>query len=250
MRFAAKSDIGLVRKLNQDAYLVHPTDRDSCIVVVADGMGGSAAGEVASALALRAMEEELTNGGASDSAEARLSRAIRSANSEIYHQAALVPAYSGMGTTIVAAELDARQAVVAHVGDSRAYHLSAQGVLTQLTDDHSLVNELIRRGQLSPSEAAGHPQRHVLTRSLGTLPNVAVDVKSWSWMPGDLILVCSDGLTSYVDDAAIRDSLLGDRPPADKVSALVAAALRAGGYDNITVAVLAHDGEAKWRDCD
>lgn len=250
MRFAAKSDIGLVRKLNQDAYMVHPTDRESCIVVVADGMGGSAAGEVASALALRTVSEELADNSEPESAQTRLSRAIRSANAEIFRQASLVEAYAGMGTTIVAAEIDAQQAVVAHVGDSRAYHISADGVLSQLTDDHSLVNELIRRGQLSPSEAAGHPQRHILTRSLGTLPNVAVDCKAWAWVPGDLLLICSDGLTSYVDEAELKDCLLGEGPLDEKVTALVAAALRAGGYDNITVAVLANDGDAKWRDCD
>ncbi len=249
MRFAAKSDIGLVRKLNQDAYMVRPTGRDSCIVVVADGMGGSAAGEVASALALRVVSEELARGGSADDAQARLSQAVQSANAEIYRQAVLVEAYAGMGTTIVAAEVDQHQATIVHVGDSRAYHLSADGVLSQLTHDHSLVNELIRRGQLSSVEAAVHPQRHVLTRSLGTLPNVAVDCRVWPWAPGDLFLVCSDGLTSLVDETELKDCLSKERPLAEKVTALVAAALRAGGYDNITVAVLANDGDAKWGDC-
>ena len=247
MRFAARSDVGLVRKLNQDAYIVQPDPDGTCVAIVADGMGGEAAGEVASSLALAAVAESLRT--PADASAENLADAVRSANARIYEQASAVASYAGMGTTIVAVLADRRRLVVAHVGDSRAYLYRAGAGLRRLTEDHSLVNELVRRGQLLPEEAASHPQRHILTRSLGPLPDVAVECREWTWQKDDLVLICSDGLTSLVEEAELRACLAAGAELSATVDALLRSALERGGHDNVTVALLANDGDEEWREC-
>ncbi len=220
------TDTGRKRRRNEDAFVCEPP-----LFAVADGMGGAQAGEVASGLAASALRESGANGGG----EQRVAQLIREANRRVHDRAITDAAATGMGTTITAAlvEADGRVAF-GHVGDSRAY-LLRDGRLDQLTDDHSLVAELVRRGELSPQEAEVHPQRSVITRALGTDPDVDVDTFSIDARDGDVFLICSDGLSSYVDGTEIEQLVSrhrGDLEAAAKT--LIQAANRGGGDDNIT----------------
>jgi protein phosphatase len=225
--FTAATDTGRKRRRNEDAYVVEPP-----LFAVADGMGGAQAGEVASRLAAAALSD--TDSGSLSGTE-RVTSLFQEANRRVYERSAADPAVSGMGTTMTVALVEGQEVVIGHVGDSRAYRLR-DGRIEQLTDDHSLVNELIKSGKLSPEEAETHPQRAVITRALGTDPDVDVDAFAVPAQEGDVFLVCSDGLTTMLDDEqilALLESNLDDLPKAGK--ALVAAANRSGGEDNITV---------------
>jgi len=225
--FTAATDTGRKRRRNEDAYVVAPP-----LFAVADGMGGAQAGEVASKLAAAALSD--TDAGSLTGTE-RVTSLFQEANRRIYERSATDPAVSGMGTTMTVALVEGDEVVIGHVGDSRAY-LLRDGRIEQLTDDHSLVAELIRSGKLSAEEAETHPQRAVITRALGTDPDVDVDAFAVHAQAGDLFLVCSDGLTTMVDDEDILALLQrhhDDLPRAAK--ALVADANRHGGEDNITV---------------
>ncbi len=246
MQYVGRSHVGLVRQVNEDGFLVRQFDAGECVIIVADGMGGHVAGEVASALAIETAWDTLSKLPADDP-EKRLQTAISEANAQIFSQSATCETYAGMGTTIVAAIVDAQMMHIAHVGDSRAYKWSQGDGLVQLTEDHSYVNELVRRGQIQPHEAAAHPQRHLLMRTLGTLPDVVIEYHRFSWREEDLLLICSDGLTSTVRDEEIAGVLTGTGELSQKVDALVDAALDQGGPDNITVVALLHDGDSKWR---
>jgi PPM family protein phosphatase len=222
----AVTDPGRKRRRNEDAYVIVPP-----LFAVADGMGGAQAGEVASGLAAGALEESGANGGG----ERRVTELIQEANRRVHQRATTDATTAGMGTTITAAlvEPDGR-VVFGHVGDSRAY-LLRDDRLEQLTDDHTLVAELVRRGELSPGEAEVHPQRSVITRALGTDPDVDVDTFAVDAQPGDLFLICSDGLSSMVDFEEIEDLLRRHRHDLAGASrALIHAANRGGGEDNIT----------------
>jgi protein phosphatase len=228
---------GRRRRHNEDAYVVQPP-----LFAVADGMGGAKAGEVASALAADAVQESRNDG---QSGEARVAALIEEANRRVFRRASEDRDASGMGTTMTAALVEGDEVAIGHVGDSRAY-LIREGRLEQLTDDHSLVAELVRSGKLTPEEAETHPQRSVITRALGTEADVDVDTFSVQAAPGDLFLLCSDGLTSMVDDETILDAV--DRHRADlkeAAKALVNAANRGGGEDNITVVFFEVDGGAE-----
>jgi protein phosphatase len=225
--FTAATDTGRKRRRNEDAYVVAPP-----LFAVADGMGGAQAGEVASKLAAAALSD--TDPGSLSGTE-RVTSLFQEANRRVYERSATDPAVSGMGTTMTVALVEGNDVVIGHVGDSRAYRLR-DGRIEQLTDDHSLVNELMKSGKLSPEEAETHPQRAVITRALGTDPDVDVDAFAVPAQAGDVFLICSDGLTTMVDDddiLALLESNLDDLPKAGK--ALVAAANRYGGEDNITV---------------
>ena len=231
------TDTGRKRRRNEDAFVCEPP-----LFAVADGMGGAQAGEVASGLAAAALRESGANGGG----EQRVVQLIQEANRRVHDRAITDAAASGMGTTITAAlvEPDGRVAF-GHVGDSRAY-LLRDGRLDQLTDDHSLVAELVRRGELSPQEAEVHPQRSVITRALGTDPDVDVDTFSVDARPGDIFLICSDGLSSYVDGEEIERLISDNRFDLQSATkALIQAANRGGGDDNITAVLfaLARTGE-------
>lgn len=245
MQLAAASHVGLVRKINQDGYLVRQESSGAYVVCVADGMGGHVAGEVASALALSTLWEVLCDQAAETDQSARLQAAIQAANEKIHQQANGSEVYTGMGTTIVAAVADSTYIWIAHVGDSRAYLWRKSGDLTQLTEDHSLVNELVRRGQIRPEEALTHPQRHMLTRALGTLPDVVIESRQVSWNRGDILLICSDGLTTHVSDDQVQEFLAGDSALQAKLDVLVQTALEKGGHDNVTVAALFNDEGAQ-----
>ena len=229
---AALSDTGHVRRSNEDSLLDAPP-----LFVVADGMGGARAGEIASqicvetfrALKLPAAEQGLD----AASVEEALQATIAEANRRIFERAGRDPATSGMGTTVTAAVLAADAVVFGHVGDSRAY-VYRDGVFQQLSEDHSLVGELVRSGALSPQDAEVHPHRSVITRVLGTEPEVEVDTWSITPRPGDVYLLCSDGLTGMVGDERIAE-ILDVRPALrDAARELVRAANAAGGDDNVT----------------
>src|ERR671910_2296719 len=220
------SDLGRQRQGNEDNYYVRAP-----LFVVADGMGGAQAGEVASELAVRQFEAGLPDGRAPADA---LSELIRAANAEIHNQARDDPQLAGMGTTVTAAYLDGDTVVVAHVGDSRCY-LLRDGDLIRLTRDHSLVGELVARGKLTEAQAEAHPQRSVITRALGAGADVEVDVEAFPARAGDLFLVCSDGLTGMVHEPQLKP-LLEQPGSLEQVGrSLIAAANEAGGRDNITV---------------
>lgn len=221
-RSAAKTDPGRKRRGNEDAYVVKPP-----LFAIADGMGGAQAGEVASALAADALRE-LPKG-------AKLTDVIQEANRRVHDRASTDAATSGMGTTITAAVVEDDGTITfGHVGDSRAY-LLRDDRLEQITNDHSLVAELVRRGELSPAEAEVHPQRSVITRALGTDPDIDVDTFAVEPQAGDLYLICSDGLSDMVDGGDIEVILRTHRNNLDEAArALIQAANRAGGEDNIT----------------
>jgi PPM family protein phosphatase len=225
--YAGATDTGRKRRRNEDAYVVAPP-----LFCVADGMGGAQAGEVASRLAAAAVEEADPG---DRSGPERVTALIQEANRRVYERASIDPEASGMGTTMTVALVEDGRVAIGHVGDSRAYLFRA-GELEQLTEDHSLVNELVKSGKLSREEADQHPQRSVITRALGTDPNVDVDAFTVESQPGDLYLLCSDGLSSMLDNDQILDAIDRSRSDLEAVTtSLVAAANRGGGEDNITV---------------
>jgi serine/threonine protein phosphatase PrpC len=222
------SDTGRQRRANEDAYMAR-----SPVFVVADGMGGAQAGEVASRIAVEAFERDLDDGGAV-SPEQLLAERVREANARIHAMSQAEQDRAGMGTTITAAHVGDHHVAIAHVGDSRAYRLRGDE-LERLTEDHSLVEEMRRRGQLTAREADEHPQRSIITRALGPEPDVMVDTYSLRGAAGDVYLLCSDGLTSMVQEAQVA-TILRETPSLSEAGhALVDAANAAGGRDNITV---------------
>jgi protein phosphatase len=232
---AGKTDAGRVRRRNEDAFV-----RDPPLFVVADGMGGAQAGEVASRLAAAAFREFHDADGLAP--EERLAAIVQEANRRIYERARTDSEVSGMGTTVTAALVGDDHVAIGHVGDSRAYRLR-DGRLEQLTEDHSLVADLMRSGRLTPEEADAHPQRSVITRALGTDPEVDVDTSAVEAQPGDLFLLCSDGLTTMVSDEEIL-RLVAEAPTLDEAAArLVMAANSGGGEDNVTVVLFALEGD-------
>jgi serine/threonine protein phosphatase PrpC len=221
-----KTDTGRQRRDNEDNAFVRAP-----LFVVADGMGGAQAGEVASALAVEEFQQALPTQG---SAEERLTTRIRAANRRIYELSRTVHEHAGMGTTLTAVYVDDDALAVAHVGDSRAY-IFRDATLTRLTQDHSLVEELVRQGKLTEEQAAEHPQRSIITRALGIEGDVLVDTWTYPGRAGDVVLLCSDGLTSMIGEDQIS-VILGGEPNLDRAGdLLIGAANDAGGRDNITV---------------
>ena len=222
----ARTDPGRKRRGNEDSFVLQPP-----LFAIADGMGGAKAGEIASALAASALEDR----NQAASGRAHVVELIQEANRRVHERATTDVATTGMGTTMTVALVETDGTVTfGHVGDSRAYRLRGD-TLEQLTDDHSLVAELVRRGELSPQAAEVHPQRSVITRALGTDPDVDVDAFSVEAEAGDVYLICSDGLSDMLDATQIEHILLEHRADLDGgVKALVQAANRAGGEDNIT----------------
>jgi serine/threonine protein phosphatase PrpC len=228
-RVAAATDPGRRRRRNEDSFVIQPP-----LFAVADGMGGAQAGEVASRLAAGALRE---GGGA-------IEELIQEANRRVHQRSIEDPGASGMGTTMTVAVVETRVVRIGHVGDSRAY-LVRDGELEQLTQDHSLVGELVRSGKLSPQEAESHPQRSVITRAVGTDPDVDVDTFAVEPREGDVFLICSDGLTDMVDDRTILELVERGRDDFDTlVKALIRAANKGGGEDNITVVAFEIAGDA------
>jgi serine/threonine protein phosphatase PrpC len=223
----AATDVGRARERNEDSYLAMPP-----VYIVADGMGGHRGGNVASSLAMEVMAS-LASGGDWHG----LAQQVREANTAILERSRGDRSLQGMGTTITATYMDDDEVHLAQVGDSRAYLLRG-GQLSQITTDHTLVHEMVRRNQITPEEAEHHPQRSILTRALGVDDGVEVDEFTVQVQPGDRILLCSDGLHSMVDDAAIEQVLKEEPDPQRAAERLVALANEAGGMDNITVVVM------------
>jgi protein phosphatase len=223
---AFRTDTGRQRSANEDSFFVRPP-----IFVVADGMGGAQAGEVASKAAAEAFDRDLPAG----SPESFLRETIEAANREIHELARDDPSRKGMGTTITAAIVnpEGEEVAIGHVGDSRAYRLRG-GRLERLTRDHSLVEEMRRKGQLTDAQAEDHPQRSIITRALGPEPEVDVDVQTVPAKPGDVFLICSDGLTTMLGEEQIASLLSAATSMEAATRALVDEANRAGGRDNIT----------------
>jgi protein phosphatase len=232
---AGRTDAGRVRRRNEDSFVLDPP-----LFAVADGMGGAQAGEVASRLAAAAFRE-YHDADRLEPAE-RVEAIIQEANRRIYERARTDSEASGMGTTVTAAILTNGRVSIGHVGDSRAYRIR-NGELEQLTEDHSLVGDLMRSGRLTPEEADAHPQRSVITRALGTDAEVDVDTVTVDVEPGDLFLLCSDGLTTMVPE----EDILRIAQEADDLNetarTLVRAANSGGGEDNITVVLFKVEGD-------
>ena len=227
-RVAGITDTGRRRRQNEDAYVCEPP-----LFAIADGMGGAQAGELASRVAAAAIEETAVEA----SGEEGLVAIVRTANARVFERALQDPAVAGMGTTATVALVDEEAGTIAlaHVGDSRAYRYR-DGALEQLTSDHSLVGEMVRSGRLTEDEAAVHPHRSVITRALGTEPEVEVDTSTIDVAPGDLLLLCSDGLSAMVrDDEIARVVGASGGDPTVAGEELVRAANAAGGDDNVTV---------------
>jgi protein phosphatase len=252
---AGLTDVGMRRDHNEDSFCANP---DYGLYIVCDGMGGHAAGEVASRIAVETVEkftaatskdrditwpfeyDEHLSGNSN-----RIRTAIRLANLRLLDYIKEKKEYKGMGTTIVCSILDGSEASLGHVGDSRIY-LLRDGELKQLTRDHSWIDEQLKQGILTPEEARKHPLRNVITRALGSKDDVVVDVMDTKLVPGDLMLLCSDGLTGMLTDQEIRDIVVanpGDLKAACK--ALVDSANAHGGDDNVTVILLRYTEDPK-----
>ena len=232
--WASATNTGLVRDHNEDS--VAPQDMGieagPFMVGVADGMGGHVGGEVASRLALEAAL----------AAEGDVVERVRVANRAVGEAAAEDPSLQGMGTTLVLASFSDDVVEIGHVGDSRAYLLRSPDLM-QITTDHSMVAEMVARGEITAEEARTHPYRSVITRALGLQPEVEIDRERRTLQSGDRVLICSDGLTNMVSADQIRDILLAETHPTDAVWSLVDAANEAGGIDNISVVVVSVNGD-------
>jgi serine/threonine protein phosphatase PrpC len=232
-RVGARTDVGRVREGNEDSYMVHEP-----LYAVADGMGGHQGGEVASNLALQALERIAEEPAPDGDSAPQLAEVVREANRQVLQKASGDPALAGMGTTLTAVLAGTGARVhVAHVGDSRAY-LLRNGELTQLTRDQTVVQRLVDEGRITPQEAEIHPQRSILTNALGVDREIQVDEASYELTPGDRLLLCSDGLSGMVPEDQIRQILREQEDPQAACDALVEMANAAGGQDNITVVIL------------
>ncbi len=239
---AALTDCGSVRPSNEDTCKY---SADHGVYVVCDGMGGAAAGEIASSMAAEEMLRQLGSRGEIDSGavllEEAIEEAIRSANEAIHSRAESDFHLNGMGTTLVGLVTEGRRVLVFNVGDSRCYRLRKRK-LEQISRDHSLVEEQVRMGRMTPKEALRSPLRNVITRALGTQPSVEPDIFELKAEAGDIFLLCSDGLTGEVPDPQIEALLAADLPLEKICATLVAAANLAGGHDNITCVLVRAEG--------
>lgn len=248
------TDVGRVRSNNEDCYRIVDAAN---LFVLSDGMGGEAHGEIASALAVETVVKHCLESAANPAAPffgtppagwvdktKRLASAIFLANKKIFESAEAHPEQTGMGATLTAAWIDGDTLSVAHVGDSRAYLLRA-GSLQQLTSDHSLVAEQVRRGILSPSEAEKSEMQSVLLRALGAQLDVEIDAEQHTLLPRDILVLCSDGLTRMVTEVEIAGTLQAETNPGKAAEKLVELANDYGGADNITVVVIRADSESR-----
>jgi len=220
------------RATNEDAFLVDP---DRGLFVVADGMGGHNAGEVASGLAVRTISDFLVGGG--EPTQDLIDEALRLANDHILAVAGKQPDYSGMGTTVVAVLLTDGQAIFGHVGDSRIYHWHA-GALTPLTRDDSWVAAALHESSEGPRELEQHPMRHVLTKVVGLRPDLQPTVSACEFVLGDVLVLCSDGVHGSVPDATLSRLLASTHPVAEIAESVVRAAITGGATDNLTAVVV------------
>ena len=239
MQIEYQSDVGRRRNTNQDYASVFTNQAGIKLAVLADGMGGHRAGDIASQMAVTNLGTAWENLSLSDDEKVAqwFIQTIQEENTRIYQRGQEQPEYNGMGTTIVAAALSEDQFTIAHVGDSRAY-LIREDKIIQLTEDHSLVNELVKSGEISEEMAANHPRKNILTRSVGMPGSVEVDVSTYIWQLKDRLLLCSDGLTNMLSEETIGTIINQEGALSDKVTELIERANEAGGADNITVLLI------------
>jgi len=233
LHVSALSDVGLIRKNNEDSFFVCAPH----LFIVADGMGGHEAGEVASGLAVTSIQEYVFHNTAIKDKKELLRAAIGEANRRIYAEAVSRQGCQGMGTTVSAAYIQDEVLHWGHVGDSRIY-LIREGAGELLTDDHSLVWQLMKQGEISLEEAETHPRRNVLTRAVGTEPEAEVDVGCRALLPGDQVVLCTDGLTNFLTGEEIAAAATAGADPDETVKYLIDLAKNRGGFDNITVILI------------
>lgn len=240
LKIYSQSDIGLVRKLNEDACQSGTLADGSAWAVVCDGMGGANGGNVASGIAVEKISNCITSGYSegmdNEKIKDLITNAVMSANKAVHDMAQSDSKLSGMGTTVVVAIISGGFAHIAHAGDSRAYLLSPDGI-RQITTDHSMVQEMVEKGDLTQQEAKKHPQKNIITRALGVESSIRIDYCNIQFLPENRLLICTDGLSNYIEDEQI--SRLAKETDADQLTKrLVALAKDAGGGDNITVTVI------------
>jgi serine/threonine protein phosphatase PrpC len=243
MKTANKSDVGHIRAINEDRALVESDLNGFSLAIVADGMGGHQAGDIASSMAIDLILSQLQSihqGMTPEERASALQAAVLHANTQVFARATIDEQFHGMGTTVVVAVASRELLTIAHIGDSRAYIINNE-LIYQLTEDHSLVNELLKTGQITSEQATNHPRRNVLMRALGTDQHVEVDVQHVEWKDGDILLLCSDGLSGLVDQRQMHDILRQNVDLEKKANELVQSALNAGGDDNITVVLLSNE---------
>lgn len=242
MRIVAKTDIGRVRDSNQDSYAAGELPGGVAWAVVCDGMGGAAGGNVASSTAVKMISQQITaqyrDGMSGNSIRNMLASAVAAANVSIFDLARSNPELHGMGTTVVAAILSDHMARVAHVGDSRAYKISSEGLI-QMTRDHSVVQELVETGRLTPDEAKAHPRKNIITRALGVDETVDIDFCEDRMEPDDVLLLCTDGLTNYLETDEIFQ-IAKSSGYYESAQQMVDLANQHGGGDNITVVAITY----------
>lgn len=232
MKWSQISDVGRVRAGNEDSMCACP---DIGLFAVADGMGGHKAGEIASSTALQYLEENIrSNPLPTDDLGLALLRILEEANLRVHRLSNEFEQYRGMGTTVTAGVFRENQLVICHIGDSRAYLIRDEEI-KQITDDHSLVGEMLRFGGITEEQAHNHPQRNVLTRAMGTASNVRFDLYTVDLLPKDRILFCTDGLFNHLRSEEIKDTILNESDLDNAVQTLLTTALNRGGLDNITM---------------
>ena len=238
MKIYAKTDVGRKREMNQDYMYTseNAVGKLPNLFLVADGMGGHKAGEYASRFTVEKIVETIETSGQTEPVAA-MKEAVEAANRGLLEEAGRDAAKAGMGTTVVAATVIGDHLHVANVGDSRLYLINHEAI-RQITRDHSLVEEMVRLGEMDKADAKDHPDKNIITRAVGVLPEVTADFFEISLKPGDEILMCSDGLTNMIEDDEIRHIVLGQRDIVEKAEKLIETANRNGGKDNITVVLI------------
>lgn len=243
MKIVAKTDIGLVRDSNQDSYAAGELPGSVAWAVVCDGMGGAAGGNVASSTAVKIISEQITAsyrvGMSSKSIKNMLVSAVNAANISVFDISCSNPELSGMGTTVVCAVVTDSVAYVAHAGDSRAYMLSCDGSITQLTRDHSMVQDMVEGGEITESQAKHHPRKNIITRAVGVDREIKVDFLIQDMSDGEVLLLCTDGLTNFVENDEICE-LTKDNKYYEFAERLVERANKNGGGDNVTVVAVTY----------
>lgn len=241
MKYAAGTDKGLVRETNEDSYNIIPGSQEAPYVfIVADGMGGHNCGEIASRTAVEYISDHFAqnNGSFLNAGDCRLAlkKLVEAANLEVWQKSTESPETNGMGTTLTMAVVAGKAVTIAHVGDSRLY-LARSGNMRRVTDDHSYIEELVRKGSLTREEAENHPGKNIITRAIGTSPELEVDILSLTMETNDMMILCTDGLTNMLCEDEIVETA-GSSGPEAACEQLIEAAKRHGGEDNVTVIII------------
>ena len=231
------TDRGAVRQQNQDAYAARVLEDGRAIALVCDGMGGARAGNVASTMAVKLFMEEFLRPGQKDSVEEQMGHAASVANQAVFQRSATDPECAGMGTTMVAVLAGAEEAVILNEGDSRCYHINDEGIVL-VTRDHSLVEDLVERGELTREQARTHPHKNLITRALGAEPVLMADCFRQPLSPGDCLLLCSDGLSNVVNEQEMLYEVVHGGAPEQCCQRLLSIALSRGAPDNVTVVLM------------